>query len=647
MTFRPNRRPPPLGLRGLRLLQAGDVTLRFRLVIGLSFAVVVLITTTALLLLGGYALTEMRRTQVTQQFAALTSLARSHIAAEFGNADVVLDTLAMTDPYPAANEEAALSLARVLKNLRDSSPSVLAIIAALPDGSFSLARKITPEGAAKARALNASGSPAFELQVGVRQGETRSDVFSYVDGDFAVMARAAPVEVTYDTRQRPWYRLAESRDRAAVTPPYRFLDLPYTGLTLSRHAATSPGTVFAVDMTLPDLSASLAASVRLPREQVDLFSADGTLLAGTGVAPSPPSPMDPDAPVVPAASERAAAVFGHFLADPKARTQRLEVASETVLADFAPFEIGGQRLVLVSSLPEAVIREPIDRWQRVSLAVQAGVAGLVFLVALGAAGRISKPILALATEVENIVAFRFSPSRAIESRVWEIQRLAAAVRTLEVTLKAFSSYLPAPFVRSIVDRQELPVLGGRKQTVVVMFSDIHGFTSLAETTPPDRLIVQLSRYFAVIADAVSASGGVVDKYIGDGVMAFWIVAEDGGTAEAACDAVFRASAEIRSLNAEFEAEGLPVLPTRFGLHQGEAMVGNVGARDRMDYTVLGHTVNVASRIEGLNKDFGTTCLVSGAFRRAAGNARDFRLVDTMTVRGAQTPIDLHEMTDLR
>ena len=224
------------------------------------------------------------------------------------------------------------------------------------------------------------------------------------------------------------------------------------------------------------------------------------------------------------------------------------------------------------------------------------------------------------------------------------RRLLSAVDTLELTLRAFSKYMPLRFVQSIVDRGTAPQLGGRRQPVIVMFSDIEGFTSIAETLTPDELMPQLSRYFSEISEEILASGGTIDKFIGDSVMAFWPMPDDETKrVTLVCAAVLRASNRVAAVNATFREEGRPAMPTRFGLHAGEAMVGSVGTPDRMNYTALGHTVNVASRIEQLNKTYGTRLLVSAAIHDRALQDVRFRYVDATTVRGTHEPLNVYEL----
>ena len=131
-----------------------------------------------------------------------------------------------------------------------------------------------------------------------------------------------------------------------------------------------------------------------------------------------------------------------------------------------------------------------------------------------------------------------------------------------------------------------------------------------------------SRYFAAMSHEIMTHAGTVDKFIGDAIMAIWNApADDPDHAANACAAALALQRANDRLNAEFEREGWPAYRTRFGLHTGEAVVGNIGSEDRMNYTALGATVNLAARLEGLNKNYGTSILVSSTLRQRA--APDF------------------------
>jgi adenylate cyclase len=145
---------------------------------------------------------------------------------------------------------------------------------------------------------------------------------------------------------------------------------------------------------------------------------------------------------------------------------------------------------------------------------------------------------------------------------------------------------------------------------------------------------QTSRYFSALTDAFLAEGGTIDKFIGDAVMVFWNAPNSQPDhVERACPAALTARMACETLNSQFEAEGLKPFFTRFGIHVGEAVVGNLGSSERMNYTALGNTVNLAARLEGLNKQFGTVILVSEAVYLRVQHCFRFRAFESVIAKG--------------
>lgn len=180
--------------------------------------------------------------------------------------------------------------------------------------------------------------------------------------------------------------------------------------------------------------------------------------------------------------------------------------------------------------------------------------------------------------------------------------------------------------------------------MTILFSDVEGFTSIAEHLSPEELSDQTSRYFENVTSAVVQERGTVDKFIGDLVMAFWgapTVVEDH--VFRACTAALRARHRMKVLNSQWASEGRRQMHVRFGLHCDEVVVGNVGSPDRLSYTVMGDGVNVASRIEGLNKQFGTSiCISENVYERVADRVI-VRALGHIPVRGRETEIKVYEL----
>ena len=211
--------------------------------------------------------------------------------------------------------------------------------------------------------------------------------------------------------------------------------------------------------------------------------------------------------------------------------------------------------------------------------------------------------------------------------------------------EAFSRYVSPKVLRKLEADPDQLVLGGVKREVTVLFTDIEGFTSFAEGQEPAALLEILNRYLDRLCAEVQRCDGMVDKFIGDAVMAVFgapELQEDHARKAVACACAMRDAAA--ALQAELAAQQVALGRTRIGLHSGPAVVGNVGGELRFDYTAIGDVVNTASRLEGANKYFGTDICVSGATVQLAGNGI-FRPIGTLVVKGRQEGLPVFTPAD--
>ncbi|UPU00881.1 adenylate/guanylate cyclase domain-containing protein [Bradyrhizobium barranii subsp. apii] len=171
---------------------------------------------------------------------------------------------------------------------------------------------------------------------------------------------------------------------------------------------------------------------------------------------------------------------------------------------------------------------------------------------------------------------------------------------------------------------------------------------MAESVDPDALMQQTSRYFSALTDVILSQGGTVDKFIGDAIMAFWNAPNrQADHCERACRAALQAKAANQAINRQFEAEGLLPFHTRFGIHVGDAVVGNLGSSERMNYTALGNVVNLAARLEGLNKQYDTEILVSESVYQRIKYRFRCRFVDMVIAKGMVSETRIYELLEER
>jgi adenylate cyclase len=189
----------------------------------------------------------------------------------------------------------------------------------------------------------------------------------------------------------------------------------------------------------------------------------------------------------------------------------------------------------------------------------------------------------------------------------------------------------------------MPVLGGEMRNITMFFSDLSGFSSIAEKMTPGELVALMNDYLSAMTDIIESHGGYVDKYIGDSVVAmFGAPADDPDHARHAVAAALECRDRLEELNENHPAFRGRGLAHRIGLNSGEAVVGNIGSRRRFNYTVMSDTVNLASRLEGANKYFGTTIMASEATVNQSRDAFTWRELDTVRVQGRDEPITVYE-----
>jgi adenylate cyclase len=212
-------------------------------------------------------------------------------------------------------------------------------------------------------------------------------------------------------------------------------------------------------------------------------------------------------------------------------------------------------------------------------------------------------------------------------------------------LRSFGKYVPADLVREILASGGEAELGGQKASLTIFFTDIADFTTISEGLDPEALVDQLGEYFEAMSSALRQQPpGTLDKFIGDSIMAFWgAPAPNPEHAVTACRSALHCQEHLKELQDKWTREGKPLFHQRIGINTGEVIVGNMGSITRLNYTVVGETVNSASRFEGLNKVYGTRIIIGENTRELVKEQFVARPLDLVSVKGSAKGVRIYEL----
>jgi adenylate cyclase len=260
---------------------------------------------------------------------------------------------------------------------------------------------------------------------------------------------------------------------------------------------------------------------------------------------------------------------------------------------------------------------------------------------------LSKSIERVSWQFEGIRDFSFKIGSDRNSRIMEISDLQNGLVLLQSALSSFVKFVPVGVVRHLVSSGTTIVPGVDKMAITILFCDLENFSTQAEKLSSEDLLQQLNEYFSLITGAVAEEEGTVDKFIGDAVMALWGAPNpQADHVVKGCVAALKAKKRMHSLLTAWRAQGKPEMRVRIGLHCGEVLVGNVGSPERLAYTAIGDGVNVAARLEGTNKLFGSTICISEDVRSALGKDAIVRPLRFLTLKGRVEQVMVYELLGL-
>jgi adenylate cyclase len=451
---------------------------------------------------------------------------------------------------------------------------------------------------------------------------------------------------TFSSIDQPWYKAAMGADHTVWTLGHIFPDGSRPAVTISGRFEIFKKFigVIAVSIELRQLSQYMSDLHVSTSGTVVILDSRGGIIA----SPDPAEQKAENAGGMRTISDVTMADSPLLVTAREAiAANRVDLAKVQMTQPLAPFRAADGALYFVSLsslqflgwtivtvIPERDFLGNIDRNTQ-HLVYALIVFTLIMLgVAILLADRlIGRPLVRVTSQLHHIEEFRLDQIQHVPSSLKELDNLSLALIQMAQGLTSFKKYLPTELVRTLVSQGIEARPGGEQQMLTVFFCDLTGFTALSERLG-SGIVPVLTEYLSAASHAILGEGGTIDKFIGDAVMAFWgAPISNPEHALAACRAALACQRLMTTLHALNDAGDRTPLRLRIGINTGPMLVGNIGSEERLNYTVIGDTVNLASRLEAINKLYGTGIIIGEATRRAAGDAVVTRELDRVAVYG--------------
>jgi adenylate cyclase len=568
---------------------------------------------------------------VTQINSRITSSVTRDIKGKIDSAESALSSLhtVFFQDVIRINNEAKREF--VFLSLLQSNADLSWVSFGWPNGSFFGARKDVDNNIRMVEVKRGDSNP----------NNFRVDSYLTTDRDILFQARTQSPS-SFDATKQSWYNAVQSQEGGMWTESQTFPTGNHPAITISRKLTLYSRYVgvLAVSIDLSRLAKFVDRLEITRRGQAIILGPDGRVLGENGWEPLNDT-HDSGRRAIAAGLKDQPGQFAK-LAVPNSMMGRDPLTGRDYYLNIS--RLPYQDWSLIIAIPTSDILGDIPAATQRLYVIVALLAVLVAGGAFIAADRlVTRPLSGIAKQLRAIGRFDLHSVAYEHSFLREFDQLSRSLVQMSAGLGSFRKYLPADLVQTLVSEGIEAKLGGQRRKLTLLFSDLAGFTGLTESDP-ERMVSFLGAHLDDMSQAIHATGGTIDKFIGDSVMAFWNAPGSHDMPEvAACRAALACRDRFNSM-LERDAWGLGAAPgLRIGINTGLALVGNIGSNDRLNYTAIGDTVNVASRFEALNKQYGTDILIGEDTAVALGNAFVLRKLDRVAVYGRKNGIEIYEL----
>jgi Adenylate cyclase, family 3 (some proteins contain HAMP domain) len=553
---------------------------------------------------------------VGDELQSVTSEARSSMSA-------VRTLLAekVFDPRDARKREV------VFRSQLLSQPTISWVAFGWPDGSFFAGHKL--------------GNNVIEMLEITPDRNLRINRYEFVGNDLKLKASWSE-ETDYSVTEQDWFRVAHQTNdeywsTLTVHPRGERLAAAFSAPVAIDGKSAG---VVAIIIELTRVSSFLSQLAVGKSAGAFILERDGKVVASPDPDASELVALKTDHPLFPIAVDAIRNATAYEPGEGQPFNTTVTRDGKAYHAVITPISFPGWSLVTV--VPESEFLGPVQ------MTIRNLMIGLAFLIVFAgllsawlAQRLIAAPLIKVVNEIRHVERFDLDKVQRHPSRLTEIENLSGAIGDMAQGLAAFRKYIPADLVKRLVSDGNGARLGGAVRPMSVMFIDLAGFTGMSERLG-DRIIPLLSRYFDSVSAQIQNHNGTIDKFIGDAVMAFW--GAPSANPDHAVDCCRAALACRRAVGEAglVDDHGQPV-KIRIGINSGDMLVGNIGSDVRLNYTVIGDAVNIASRLESANKVYGSTIIIGPETRRLAGDRIAVRELDRLAVYGRAGGLQIYEL----
>lgn len=453
-------------------------------------------------------------------------------------------------------------------------------------------------------------------------------------------------KVDFDPRQRFWYKDAKLKKQSIWTDAFKSYLNPYHGISRVTPVLDNSGKLignFGFDISIDYLKNFLAAKKISPNSYAFIIDRKGEIVVYPNQEPflsaEKNSQENIDVKKFPLIQDSFNIYKEKSIAE-----MRINYGGKNYLVTYKPIDQMPQGWVIGVVTPENDFIGLLRNLNYVIFILCLLILGLGILLVSNLITRTVRPINTLVREADKIRRFDLRGKINFKSRIKEVVELRNAMRAMKLGLMHFQKYVPKILVRQLIESGEDIRVGGERKNLVVMFTDIENFTTIAEKVEPSELTIQVCEYFEELTQIIIEEKGTIDKYIGDSIMAFWgAPIPQYRPIDHAAKAALRCEQKMDELNQKWKREGKPQFITRIGIHMGEAIVGNLGSTERLNYTAIGDVINTTSRLEHINKFYQTKIMVTEDIYQQLKNRFVFRKVDFVTFTGKTGKIYIYEL----